>query len=110
MPSGTSEALPAGTWLTRRLPEPAPRHPGRVRGRRGGRLHELGGRRRRPARLPVRRQRGLDGTGVVPNARFYGVVVSAFSVAANGAPEQRARMRVLGLAMAGGVTAVAKGV
>ncbi|MDV9171780.1 sulfite exporter TauE/SafE family protein [Streptomyces sp. W16] len=75
----------------------------------------------------------------VPNAQFYGVVVNAFSVAANGVPslsgarwvavgaamvvggvigrglagripEPRARLLVLGLALAGGVTAVGKGV
>ncbi|WOX11320.1 sulfite exporter TauE/SafE family protein [Streptomyces sp. N50] len=75
----------------------------------------------------------------VPNAQFYGVVVNAFSVAANGVPslrtaqwvavgaamvvggvigrglagripEPRARGLVLGLALAGGVTAVGKGV
>ncbi|MGX9887468.1 TSUP family transporter [Streptomyces sp. NPDC002276] len=75
----------------------------------------------------------------VPNAQFYGVVVNAFSVAANGVPslsgarwvavgaamvvggvigrglagripEPRARALVLGLALAGGVTAVGKGV
>ncbi|MFI6626372.1 TSUP family transporter [Streptomyces sp. NPDC050528] len=75
----------------------------------------------------------------VPNAQFYGVVVNAFSVAANGVPslrtpqwvavvaamvvggvigrglagriaEPRARVLVLSLALAGGVTAVGKGV
>ncbi|XUL89094.1 TSUP family transporter [Streptomyces galilaeus] len=75
----------------------------------------------------------------VPNAQFYGVVVNAFSVAANGVPslsgarwvavgaamvvggvigrglagripEPRARALVLTLALAGGVTAVGKGV
>lgn len=75
----------------------------------------------------------------VPNAQFYGVVVNAFSVAANGVPslsgarwvavavamvvggvigrglagriaEPRARGLVLALALAGGVTAVGKGV
>jgi uncharacterized membrane protein YfcA len=75
----------------------------------------------------------------VPNAQFYGVVVNAFSVAANGVPslrtaqwvavvgamvvggvigrglagripEPRARGLVLSLALAGGVTAVGKGV
>ncbi|MFJ9250937.1 TSUP family transporter [Streptomyces sp. NPDC101776] len=75
----------------------------------------------------------------VPNAQFYGVVVNAFSVAANGVPslsgarwvavgaamvvggvigrglagripEPRARWLVLSLALAGGVTAVGKGV
>ena len=74
----------------------------------------------------------------VPNAFFYGVVVNIFSVAAHGAPqlataqwgwsalaltvgmlvgrgltgrlsEQRARWLVLGLAMAGGLTTLAKG-
>lgn len=74
----------------------------------------------------------------VPNAQFYGVVVNAFSVAANGAPrpagpqwtavacamaagalvgrslaqripEKRARLLVLTLALTGGVTAVGKG-
>ena len=74
----------------------------------------------------------------VPNAQFYGVVVNAFSVAANGVPslsgarwgavvaamvvggvigrglagriaEPRARVLVLSLALAGGVTAVGKG-
>jgi uncharacterized membrane protein YfcA len=74
----------------------------------------------------------------VPNAQFYGVVVNAFSVAANGVPrlsgprwgyvvaamvagallgrglagrlpEQRARLLVLLLALAGGVTALGKG-
>ncbi|MGW3103050.1 TSUP family transporter [Streptomyces sp. NPDC001100] len=75
----------------------------------------------------------------VPNAQFYGVIVNAFSVAANGVPslsgarwvavgaamvvggvigrglagripEPRARALVLTLALAGGVTAVGKGV
>ncbi|ARF53437.1 sulfite exporter TauE/SafE family protein [Streptomyces gilvosporeus] len=75
----------------------------------------------------------------VPNAQFYGVVVNVFSVAANGVPhfrapiwvlvivamaagaaignalakrvpERRARLLVLGLALAGGLTTVAKGV
>ncbi|MEV0480130.1 sulfite exporter TauE/SafE family protein [Streptomyces sp. NPDC050508] len=75
----------------------------------------------------------------VPNAQFYGVVVNAFSVAANGVPslsgarwvavvaamavggvigrglagrlpEKWARLLVLSLALAGGVTAVVKGV
>jgi len=75
----------------------------------------------------------------VPNAQFYGVVVNAFSIAANGVPslsgarwvavvaamgvggvigrglagripERRARVLVLSLALAGGVTAVGKGV
>ncbi|WP_316520032.1 sulfite exporter TauE/SafE family protein [Kitasatospora brasiliensis] len=75
----------------------------------------------------------------VPNAQFYGVVVNAFSLAAKGAPtlsatawwlvaaalaggaaigrllaarvpERRARMVVLGLALAGGLTTLAKGV
>ncbi|WP_262061261.1 sulfite exporter TauE/SafE family protein [Streptomyces sp. STR69] len=75
----------------------------------------------------------------VPNAQFYGVVVNVFSVAANGVPslsgarwvavgaamvvggvigrglagripEPRARALVLTLALAGGVTAVGKGV
>jgi uncharacterized membrane protein YfcA len=74
----------------------------------------------------------------VPNAQFYGVVVNAFSVAANGVPgltapvwllagaalaagtvtgkalgervpERRARQLVLGLALAGGLTALGKG-
>ncbi|MEU1269936.1 sulfite exporter TauE/SafE family protein [Streptomyces sp. NPDC005799] len=74
----------------------------------------------------------------VPNAQFYGVVVNAFSVAVNGVPrlsadqwgavagamlagalagralaaripEKRARLLVLVLALAGGVTAVTKG-
>ncbi|MDH6214742.1 putative membrane protein YfcA [Streptomyces pseudovenezuelae] len=74
----------------------------------------------------------------VPNAQFYGVIVNAFSVAANGVPtlstpkwvsvavamavggaigrglsdripERRARQLVLSLALAGGVTAVGKG-
>ncbi|CCK28557.1 membrane protein [Streptomyces davaonensis JCM 4913] len=74
----------------------------------------------------------------VPNAMFYGVVVNTFSVASNGAPElsgtrwalvvaamgaggligrglasrtpeKRARLLVLSLALAGGVTAVTKG-
>jgi uncharacterized membrane protein YfcA len=75
----------------------------------------------------------------VPNAQFYGVIVNAFSVAANGVPnlrtpqwvavaaamtvgavigralagrlpEKRARLLVLSLALAGGVTALGKGV
>lgn len=74
----------------------------------------------------------------VPNAQFYGVVVNAFSVAANGVPaltapvwllagaalaagtvtgkalgervpERRARQLVLGLALAGGLTTLGKG-
>ena len=75
----------------------------------------------------------------VPNAQFYGVVVNAFSVAANGVPslrtpqwvavvaamvvggvigrglagripERQARWLVLSLALTGGITAVGKGV
>ncbi|MFE4516909.1 TSUP family transporter [Kitasatospora sp. NPDC056783] len=75
----------------------------------------------------------------VPNAQFYGVVVNAFSLAAKGpptlsvtawwlvaaalaggaavgrllaarVPEARARLVVLGLALAGGLTTLAKGV
>lgn len=75
----------------------------------------------------------------MPNAQFYGVVVNAFSVAANGVPqlstplwllitvglaagaligkaltdrvpEKRARLLVLLLALGGGITTLAKGV
>ncbi|MEU4655748.1 sulfite exporter TauE/SafE family protein [Streptomyces sp. NPDC023723] len=82
---------------------------------------------------------GWTAAEFVPNALFYGVVVNVFSVAANGTPrlggaqwawvagalavgmvvgralagrlsERRARWLVLGLALAGGVTTVVKGV
>lgn len=48
-----------------RRPCPGPaRHEGRGGGGCGGRFHERGGRGRRAADLPVRGQRGVDGTGV----------------------------------------------
>ena len=156
--------VPAGAWLTRRLPEPVL-------------LLTLGGlvtaavlRVMRGTRVPARRgSRGAVAAGAaggflnaaagvggppvslyavnagwtvrefVPNAQFYGVMVNAFSVAANGLPdlngpqwasvtvamtlgallgraltghltEPRARLLVLGLSLAGGVSAMGKGV
>ncbi|MFH0177369.1 sulfite exporter TauE/SafE family protein [Streptomyces cacaoi] len=155
--------VPAGTWLTRRLPEPAlllvmgglvtvavllvmrgvriPALRGTrgavVAGAAGGFMNSAAGVGGPPVSLYAVNA-GWTVREFVPNAQFYGVVVNAFSVAANGVPElsgsqwtwvaaamttgallgralagrlpeHRARMLVLGLALAGGVTAVAKG-
>ncbi|WP_314221895.1 sulfite exporter TauE/SafE family protein [Streptomyces zaehneri] len=156
--------VPAGTWLTRRLPEPALLS---VMGAlvtiavllvmRGVRIPALRGTRGAvvagAAGGFMNSAAGVGGPPVslyavnacwtvrefIPNAQFYSVVVNAFSVAANGLPqlsgpqwtsvavamtagaligralagrlpENRARLLVLGLALAGGVTAMGKGV
>lgn len=155
--------VPAGTWLTRQLPEPVLLL---VMGAlvtiavllvmRGARLPALRGTRGAVAAGAaggfMNSAAGVGGPPIslyavnagwtvrefVPNAQFYGVVVNAFSVAANGTPElaaaqwvavvaamavgavigrglagrlpePRARLLVLGLALGGGVTAVGKG-
>ncbi|WP_327316822.1 sulfite exporter TauE/SafE family protein [Streptomyces sp. NBC_01235] len=155
--------VPAGTWLTRRLPEPAlllvmgalvtvavllvmrgariPALRGTrgavVAGAAGGFMNSAAGVGGPPVSLYAVNA-GWTVREFVPNAQFYGVVVNAFSVAANGVPrlaapqwaavavamtvgalvgralagrlpEKRARLLVLGLALAGGVTAVGKG-
>ncbi|WP_037676887.1 sulfite exporter TauE/SafE family protein [Streptomyces griseus] len=155
--------VPAGTWMTRRLPEPVlllvmgglvtvavvlvmrgARVPA-LRGTRGAvTAGALGGFMNSAAGVggpPVSLYAVNAGWTVrefVPNAQFYGVIVNAFSVAANGMPqlttpkwasvvaamilggligrslagrlpERRARLLVLTLALAGGVTAVGKG-
>ncbi|WP_425246049.1 sulfite exporter TauE/SafE family protein [Streptomyces sp. NEAU-NA10] len=155
--------VPAGTWLTRRLPEPAllltmgalvtvavllvmrgarvPALRGTrgavVAGAAGGFMNSAAGVGGPPISLYAVNA-GWTVREFVPNAQFYGVVVNAFSVAANGVPElkatqwasvtvamtagaaigrglagrtpeTRARLLVLGLALAGGVTAVGKG-
>ncbi|MEH0576959.1 sulfite exporter TauE/SafE family protein [Streptomyces sp. B21-108] len=155
--------VPAGSWLTRRLPEPVlllvmgalvtvavvlVMRGARIPALRGARGAVLAG----AAGGFMNSAAGVGGPPVslyavnagwtvrefVPNAQFYGVVVNAFSVAANGVPklaapqwaavavamtvgasigralagrlpERRARLLVLGLALAGGVTAVGKG-
>ncbi|MEU1518034.1 sulfite exporter TauE/SafE family protein [Streptomyces sp. NPDC005811] len=155
--------VPAGAWLTRRLPEPAlllvmgtlvtlatllilrgARVPG-LRGTRGavaagavgGFMNAAAGVGGPPVSLYAVNA-GWTVREFVPNAMFYGVFVNVFSVAANGLPsltggqwasvgvamvtgaalgralagrlpEHRARLLVLGLALAGGVTAVVKG-
>lgn len=156
--------VPAGAWMTRQLPEPAlllvmgglvtvavllimrgVRVPA-LRGTRGavaagaagGFMNAAAGVGGPPVSLYAVNA-GWTVREFVPNAMFYGVVVNAFSVAANGVPElrgsqwgsvvvamvvggaigkvlasripeARARLLVLSLALAGGVTAVAKGV
>ena len=152
--------VPAGTWLTRQLPEPAlllvmgglvtvavllvmrgARVPA-LRGTKGavaagGFMNSAAGVGGPPISLYALNA-GWTVREFVPNAQFYGVVVNAFSVAANGVPElsgarwgwvaaamvmgavigralaeripeRRARLLVLSLALAGGVTAVVKG-
>jgi uncharacterized membrane protein YfcA len=155
--------VPAGTWLTRQLPEPVLML---VMGglvtvavvlvMRGARVPALRGRRGAVAAGAaggfMNAAAGVGGPPVslyavnagwtvrefVPNAMFYGVIVNAFSVASNGLPElstarwisvaaamtvggligrglagripeRRARLLVLSLALAGGITAVGKG-
>jgi uncharacterized protein len=155
--------VPAGSWLTRRLPEPVlllvmgalvtvavvlvmrgariPALRGArgavVAGAAGGFMNSAAGVGGPPISLYAVNA-GWTVREFVPNAQFYGVVVNAFSVAANGVPklaapqwaavavamtvgasigralagrlpERRARLLVLGLALAGGVTAVGKG-
>ena len=155
--------VPAGTWLTRQLPEPAlllvmgglvtvavllvmrgARVPA-LRGTKGavaagaagGFMNSAAGVGGPPISLYALNA-GWTVREFVPNAQFYGVVVNAFSVAANGVPElsgarwgwvaaamvmgavigralaertpeKRARLLVLSLALTGGVTAVVKG-
>ncbi|MEU9266293.1 sulfite exporter TauE/SafE family protein [Streptomyces sp. NPDC048251] len=156
--------VPAGTWLTRRLPEPAllsvmgglvtvavllvmrgVRIPALrgvrgavVAGAAGGFMNSAAGVGGPPVSLYAVNA-GWTVREFIPNAQFYSVVVNAFSVAANGLPqlsgpqwtsvavamttgaligrglagrlpENRARLLVLGLALAGGVTAMGKGV
>ncbi len=155
--------VPAGTWLARRLPEPAllacmgalvtvavalVMRGAQVPALRGGggavAAGALGGFMNSAAGVggpPVSLYAVNAGWTVrefVPNAQFYGVLVNAFSVAANGVPrlgppvwalavagmvagslagralgrwlpERRARLLVLGLALAGGVTTLGKG-
>ncbi|MEU1181274.1 sulfite exporter TauE/SafE family protein [Streptomyces sp. NPDC005820] len=155
--------VPAGAWLTRRLPESTLLllMGGLVTAAtllvlRGARVPALRGLRGAIAAGAVggfmNAAAGVGGPPVslyavnagwtvrefVPNAMFYGVLVNAVSVAANGVPsltggqwasvtvamllgaltgrglagrlpEPRARLLVLGLALAGGVTAVVKG-
>jgi uncharacterized protein len=156
--------VPVGAWLTHQLPEPAlllvmgtlvtvavllvmrgARVPA-LRGRKGavaagalgGFMNSAAGVGGPPISLYALNA-GWTVREFVPNAQFYGVVVNAFSVAANGVPrlsgarwgwvvaamvagavigkglaeripEGRARLLVLSLALAGGVTAVGKGV
>ncbi|WP_367321726.1 TSUP family transporter [Streptomyces sp. HUAS ZL42] len=156
--------VPAGAWLTRQLPEPALLlvMGGLVTAAvllvmRGARVPALGGTKGAVAAGALggfmNSAAGVGGPPVslyainagwtvrefVPNAQFYGVVVNAFSVAANGVPElsapgwtsvvaaiaagaligrglagripeKQARLLVLSLALGGGVTAVGKGV
>ncbi|MEU3613014.1 sulfite exporter TauE/SafE family protein [Streptomyces sp. NPDC006872] len=155
--------VPAGTWVTRRLPEPAlllgmgvlvtaavllimrgarvPALRGTrgalVAGAAGGFMNSAAGVGGPPVSLYAVNA-GWTVREFVPNAQFYGVVVNAFSVAANGVPrlaapqwasvavamavgalighalagrlpEKLARLLVLGLALAGGLTAMGKG-
>ncbi|MER6955739.1 sulfite exporter TauE/SafE family protein [Streptomyces sp. NPDC000618] len=155
--------VPAGTWVTRRLPEPAlllgmgvlvtaavllimrgarvPALRGTrgalVAGAAGGFMNSAAGVGGPPVSLYAVNA-GWTVREFVPNAQFYGVVVNAFSVAANGVPrlaapqwasvavamtvgalighalagrlpERLARLLVLGLALAGGLTAMGKG-
>ncbi|GGN06695.1 sulfite exporter TauE/SafE family protein [Streptomyces fuscichromogenes] len=156
--------VPAGTWLTHRLPPPyllltmgALVTVAVLLVMRGARLAALGGRGGALTAGAVggfmNSAAGVGGPPVslyalnagwtvrefVPNAQFYGVVVNAFSVTANGIPalsaaewtavgtamvaggvigtavgdrlpEHHARRLVLLLALTGGATAVAKGV
>ncbi|WSP72813.1 sulfite exporter TauE/SafE family protein [Streptomyces sp. NBC_01236] len=155
--------VPAGAWLARRLPEPAllvfmgalvtvavalvmrgARVPA-LRGTKGavaagaagGFMNSAAGVGGPPVSLYALNA-GWTVREFVPNAQFYGVVVNAFSVAANGVPhlgatrsglvvagmvtggaigkvlagrvpEQRARVLVLLLALTGGVTTLSKG-
>ncbi|MFF4347463.1 sulfite exporter TauE/SafE family protein [Streptomyces sp. NPDC001530] len=155
--------VPAGAWLARRLPEPAllafmgalvtvavllvmrgARVPA-LRGTRGavaagaagGFMNSAAGVGGPPISLYAANA-GWTVREFVPNAQFYGVVVNAFSVAANGVPhlgegrwglvvtgmvvgalagralaervpEKRARLLVLLLALTGGVTTLGKG-
>ncbi|MFR0358457.1 TSUP family transporter [Streptomyces sediminimaris] len=155
--------VPAGSWLTRRLPEPVlmvvmgtlvtaavllvmrgARVPA-LRGTKGAlAAGAVGGFMNSAAAVggpPISLYAVNAGWTVrefVPNAQFYGVVVNAFSLAANGlpelsgarwgwvaaamtagallgralaarTPERRARLLVLSLALTGGVTALGKG-
>lgn len=156
--------VPAGAWLTRQLPQPVLLL---VMGGmvtiavllvlRGARVPALRGTKGAVAAGAVggfmNSAAGVGGPPIslyavnagwtvrefVPNAQFYGVVVNAFSLAANGLPqltgarwgwvaaamtvgavigralaeripEKRARLLVLTLALTGGVTALGKGV
>ncbi|MFE2062180.1 sulfite exporter TauE/SafE family protein [Streptomyces sp. NPDC059467] len=156
--------VPAGTWLTRRLPPPwllltmgalvtvavllvmrgarLPALHGRAgaltAGAVGGFMNSAAGVGGPPVSLYALNA-GWTVREFVPNAQFYGVVVNAFSVTANGVPrlgaaewtavgaamlaggligrtvgdrlpEHHARRLVLLLALTGGVTAVAKGI
>ncbi|MFI7408640.1 TSUP family transporter [Streptomyces sp. NPDC049627] len=104
--------VPAGTWLTRRLPEPwlllsmgglvtaavllvlrgarVPALRGRrgavVAGAAGGFMNSAAGVGGPPVSLYALNA-GWTVREFVPNAMFYGVVVNAFSVASNGVPE-----------------------
>lgn len=155
--------VPAGAWMTRQLPEPVlllvmgglvtgavllvmrgvrvPALRGTkgavVAGAAGGFMNSAAGVGGPPVSLYALNA-GWAVREFVPNAMFYGVVVNAFSVAANGVPElngtrwvaviaamaaggvigrglagripeERARLLVLLLALAGGVTALGKG-
>ncbi|WP_217552262.1 sulfite exporter TauE/SafE family protein [Streptomyces sp. GbtcB6] len=155
--------VPAGTWLTRRLPAPLllltmgalvtaavllvmrgarlPALRGRggalTAGAVGGFMNSAAGVGGPPISLYALNA-GWTVREFVPNAQFYGVIVNAFSVTANGVPdlsgtewaavgaamvvggligravgdhlpERHARRVVLLLALTGGVTAVAKG-
>ncbi|RPE42007.1 hypothetical protein EDD90_5108 [Streptomyces sp. Ag109_O5-1] len=155
--------VPAGTWLTRQLPPPwllltmgalvtvavllvmrgarLPALHGRAgaltAGAVGGFMNSAAGVGGPPVSLYALNA-GWTVREFVPNAQFYGVVVNAFSVTANGVPgltaaewtavgaamlaggligrtvgdrlpEHHARRLVLLLALTGGVTAVAKG-
>ncbi|MFF7447362.1 MULTISPECIES: TSUP family transporter [unclassified Streptomyces] len=155
--------VPAGTWMTRRLPEswlllvmgalvtaavlvimrgvriPALRgtRGAIAAGAAGGFMNAAAGVGGPPVSLYALNA-GWTVREFVPNAMFYGVVVNAFSVASNGLPEltgpqwtsvaaamalggvvgrglatripeERARLLVLLLALAGGITAIGKG-
>lgn len=155
--------VPAGAWMTRRLPEPVlllvmgglvtvavllvmrgvrvPALRGTkgavMAGAAGGFMNSAAGVGGPPVSLYALNA-GWTVREFVPNAMFYGVVVNAFSVAANGVPElsgarwgwvvvamtlggligrglasripeKRARLLVLLLALTGGLTAVGKG-
>ncbi|MFF1300110.1 MULTISPECIES: TSUP family transporter [unclassified Streptomyces] len=155
--------VPAGAWMTRQLPEPVlllvmgglvtvavllvmrgvrvPALRGTkgavMAGAAGGFMNSAAGVGGPPVSLYALNA-GWTVREFVPNAMFYGVVVNAFSVAANGLPElsgarwgwvvtamtvggligrglasripeKRARLLVLLLALTGGITAVGKG-
>ncbi|MGW7209376.1 TSUP family transporter [Streptomyces sp. NPDC054837] len=155
--------VPAGAWMTRQLPEPVlllvmgglvtvavllvmrgvrvPALRGTkgavAAGAAGGFMNAAAGVGGPPVSLYALNA-GWTVREFVPNAMFYGVVVNAFSVAANGVPElsgarwgwvvvamtvggligrglasripeKRARLLVLLLALTGGITAVGKG-